>query len=529
MPESHNGFMPHGQCFLWQPNVLWINVSSDLFITAAYYVISAALFYFLFKRRDVPFRWMFMLFGLFIFACGTTHLMHVWTVWHPDYWAEGMVKAGTALLSFSTGLLLVPLLPKAMALRTPQELETVNASLREALSERQKAVENLQASEAKLIRRSEELIQQRQTLRQMASQLTLIEQRERRRLATDLHDYLAQLLVVCRLKVSRAKKGLKTSMDVFWDELNADLDQCLKYTRTLVSELCPTALYQSGLVVALHQLAKELEKYDLHVTLVAEDSDIPLSDDDAILMYQTVRELLFNVLKHAKTSQAQVRLKKTPQHEVEVNVEDKGQGFDPASLLQRSFQGFGLLSIRERIEAMSGRFHIQSSLGGGTTATFALPLSSPPDVAPSTPTGSLPLDSGTSVVMTSSDGLIGVLLVDDHAMVRQGLRSVLEGYPDIAVLGEACNGEEAVKAVEHLRPSIVVMDINMPQMDGIEATKRIKSRYPEVVVVGLSVNAGSDTLAAMLNAGAASLITKEAAVDQLYTAIQNSLRKSADA
>jgi signal transduction histidine kinase len=277
MSETPSTFMPHGQCFLWDPSVLWLNVSSDVIITTAYYLISAALFYFLHKRHDVPFRWMFMLFGLFIFACGTTHLMHVWTVWHPDYMGEGIVKAGTALLSISTGLLLVPLLPRAMALRTPQELETLNASLREVLCERQKAVENLQSSEAMLIRRSEELIQQRHRLREMASQLTLIEQRERRRLATDLHDYLAQMLVVCRLKVSRAKKALTPPLVVLLDELNTDLDQCLQYTRTLVRELYPTALYQTGLVGALQQLALEFEKYDLHITVVAEESHIPLT------------------------------------------------------------------------------------------------------------------------------------------------------------------------------------------------------------------------------------------------------------
>jgi len=128
--------MPHGQCFLWEPGVLWLNVTSDVLITLAYYIISAALMWFLWKRHDVPFGWMFALFGLFIFACGTTHAMHVWTVWRPDYWSEGFIKAVTAVLSFATGLLLVPLLPKAMALRTPSELELVNARLGTALDER---------------------------------------------------------------------------------------------------------------------------------------------------------------------------------------------------------------------------------------------------------------------------------------------------------------------------------------------------------------------------------------------------------
>jgi DNA-binding NarL/FixJ family response regulator len=114
-----------------------------------------------------------------------------------------------------------------------------------------------------------------------------------------------------------------------------------------------------------------------------------------------------------------------------------------------------------------------------------------------------------------------VLLVDDHAMMRQGLRSVLEAYSDIEVVGEAGNGEEAVASAERLRPSIVVMDINMPRMNGIEATAAIKRRFPETIIVGLSVNAAHDNQAAMTQAGASTLLTKEAAVAQLYHAIQD--------
>lgn len=134
------------------------------------------------------------------------------------------------------------------------------------------------------------------------------------------------------------------------------------------------------------------------------------------------------------------------------------------------------------------------------------------------------VEQGGFVVTSSSEGAITVLLVDDHAIVRQGLRSVLDAYPDIAIVGEACNGEEAVSAVHHLRPSIVVMDINMPKMDGIAATQHITSQCPDVVVMGLSVNAGDDSTTAILTAGAVALIAKEAAVDQLYPTIQNALR-----
>lgn len=130
---------------------------------------------------------------------------------------------------------------------------------------------------------------------------------------------------------------------------------------------------------------------------------------------------------------------------------------------------------------------------------------------------------------TREKGVIRVLLVDDHAMVRQGLRSLLQTYPDFEVVGEACNGEEALRYVQELSPSVVVMDITMPKLNGIEATARIKKKYPHVVVVGLSVNASKENRKAMTAAGAEMLITKEAAVEQLYEEIKESVNRRSSA
>jgi DNA-binding NarL/FixJ family response regulator len=122
---------------------------------------------------------------------------------------------------------------------------------------------------------------------------------------------------------------------------------------------------------------------------------------------------------------------------------------------------------------------------------------------------------------------IRIVLADDHAMVREGLRAVLEGYNDVQVIGEAKNGEEAVLLVDNLRPSVVIMDINMPMLNGIEATILIKSRHPEVRVIGLSVNADGSNEDAMKQAGAEVLLTKETAVDELYHAIHTALKEKA--
>jgi DNA-binding NarL/FixJ family response regulator len=117
---------------------------------------------------------------------------------------------------------------------------------------------------------------------------------------------------------------------------------------------------------------------------------------------------------------------------------------------------------------------------------------------------------------------IRVLLVDDHIIVRQGLRSALQAYPNIDLVGEASNGEEAVVSAAKLQPAIVVMDINMPKMDGITAARLIKTQYPQMVVVGLSVNANEYYLDAMQKAGAFEVLTK-GAVDTLYGAIQRAV------
>ncbi len=108
-------------------------------------------------------------------------------------------------------------------------------------------------------------------------------------------------------------------------------------------------------------------------------------------------------------------------------------------------------------------------------------------------------------------------------MVRQGLRTVLESYADVEVVGEAANGEEAVARADEWQPAVVVMDINMPKLNGVDATARIKARYPHMLVIGLSVNANAEAQEAMARAGAARLLTKEAAVDELYRAIQDVL------
>lgn len=93
-----NGFIPHGHCYLWKPGLVWLHVASDSLIALAYVAISGTLAYLVYKtRQEIPFHWMFLAFGSFIVACGSTHFMDVWTLWHPAYWLSGALKVITAI------------------------------------------------------------------------------------------------------------------------------------------------------------------------------------------------------------------------------------------------------------------------------------------------------------------------------------------------------------------------------------------------------------------------------------------------
>jgi PAS domain S-box-containing protein len=140
-------FIPHGHCYLWKPELVWLHLVSDSLIALAYYSIPITLVYFVRKRVDLPFDWIFLLFSTFIVACGTTHLMEVWTLWHPTYWVSGLLKALTALVSLLTAVLLVQLLPKMLAFPSPAQLEAANQELQQQISVRQQAEEALRESE----------------------------------------------------------------------------------------------------------------------------------------------------------------------------------------------------------------------------------------------------------------------------------------------------------------------------------------------------------------------------------------------
>ena len=127
---SSKGLMPHGFCYQWNPTLIWLHVICDSLIAISYFSIPAALIYLTWKRRDIPFGWMFLSFSAFIAACGLTHAMDIWTLWIPSYWLSGGVKLTTALLSLPTAVFLVRLMPTAVSLPSLEEVKLANGQLK---------------------------------------------------------------------------------------------------------------------------------------------------------------------------------------------------------------------------------------------------------------------------------------------------------------------------------------------------------------------------------------------------------------
>ena len=376
----------------------------------------------------------------------------------------------------------------------------------------------------------QKLSEYQRQLRQLASELTLSEQRERRRLAQLLHDHVQQLLAAAKLSLTTLEartqdpESLPRIRQI--DEL---LDQSVAATRSLSVELSPPVLYEAGLARALQWLVKhKQQKYGLLVDVSIEsDVDVVAYEVRAVL-FQAVRELLFNVHKHAQVNAASVNLRHVGDM-VEIVVADEGVGFDSQERgMEYPSEGLGLFSIRERLELMGGGLEVSSEPGRGTRAVLRAPVEPvrkermKPRVAQrdvGRGTTAVPLASGTG---TGNRGRkIRVLLADDHKILRDGLSGLLAEQPDIDVVGEASDGEMAVRLTRELRPDIVVMDVSLPQLNGIEATKRILQELPQVHVIGLSMHEEETMGDAMIHAGAASFLSKGGPSRTLITAIRS--------
>lgn len=383
--------------------------------------------------------------------------------------------------------------------------------------------------EATVRERTAELQQRADQLAWLTSELTLAEDRERRRLAQFLHDDLQQLLVAAKFRLHRLFRDLPGIPRDRLSDLENLLDQSIQTSRSLTMELSPPILHEGGLEPALEWLVRWMKKtHDLTVGLTLDAGFTVEREDIRLLLFQAIRELLFNVIKHARTNQAAVRISRsTDQQYLEAIVEDQGAGFDSANIFERTglgTEGLGLFSIRERVKLLGGHFHVVSAPGRGSRFTLALPLSVVTKTAAEEAGAPAPLPERIhppEVHDHPANGTaIRVLLADDHDVVRQGISSLLKAEDDVVIVGEAADGAGAVEMARERHPDVIVMDASMPGMDGIEATRVIHAELPRTGIIGLSMYDENDLARAMLDAGAAAYLCKSGKSETLLATIR---------
>jgi PAS domain S-box-containing protein len=406
------------------------------------------------------------------------------------------------------------------------EVELIAGTTRD-VTERNKAEETLrqwnESLEQRVLERTELAEARSRQLQTLAVELIEAEERERRRIAGLLHDDLQQILAAARFQLQAAYAKLPPELA----NVEHLLEESIAKSRRLSHELSPAVLYHGGLIAALKWLAEQMrEQFGLQVHLDTAAGQPFESMPLKVFMFRAVQELLFNVVKHAGVKSARVALCGA-EESVLITVSDQGRGFD-ADILEPSTSriGLGLLSIRERASYIGGRFQIESTPGQGTRFILTVPICLSTADAPFPPDSPAETPSCTPAAETRTVQGQGVrvLFADDHKVMRQGLIRLISGQPDIQVVGEAANGREALELARQLRPDLIVMDISMPGMDGIEATRHIKAELPQVRVIGLSMFEDEQAALSMREAGAEAFVSKAASAADLLQAIYGGTR-----
>jgi PAS domain S-box-containing protein len=360
-------------------------------------------------------------------------------------------------------------------------------------------------------------------LRSLVLELSRTEERERMRLATELHDNLAQVLALSKMRLEKLRMTLTGREHEAIVNVVQLIDDALSCTRMVMSDLRPDfAASANDLITAITWVAERMRKRGLIVDIHHEAPQIVLNEQTLMVTYQSIRELLTNVLKHARTKRAKVYVRCVGGN-IEASVIDDGKAFDVSVIKPPGAEGgFGLFNIRERLHFLGGRLDITSIPGHGTTASIVVPVNplSPEGGQVAVPDSAIAQSSRRKDPTELRQRQVRVVLTDDHQMMREGLRRAIEERGDAEVIAEAGDGERAVQLVRDMQPDVVIMDVGLPKMNGLEATRQIKAEFPNIAVIGFSVSEGSKSEVAMRAMGACAYFSKADSIEALCEAVR---------
>jgi len=499
-------FMPHGMCYLWDPAVLWLSAASDILISASYYAIPFLLFYFVRKRRDIAFNGIFVAFGMFILACGTTHLMGAVTIWHPIYRLDGVIKAITAIASAATFIMLVPMMPTLIALPSPSQLEKVNRSLEREIEVRRGAEDEVRRINEDLEDRVAKRTAERQALEAQLIQSQKMEAIGR--LAGGVaHDFNNLLTVILGYtEMLREHLGQDAIALEFGDEINlaahraSDLtNQLLAFSRRQIA--LPRVVSLNDVVNQIEKMLRRIIGEDIRLETRLTDSVQPVNVDPA-----HIQQVIMNLAVNARDAMPRGGTLIIETANVELSAEyagrhigvdagpytllavsDTGTGMDDATkarLFEPFFTtkekgkgtGLGLSIVYGIVKQSGGEILVYSEPGHGTAFKIYLP------VVAASPEALRPAAEEREITPAAET----VLLVEDEPQVRTLTRTMLtsRGYHVL----EAASASDALKLIaEQDQPiDLLLTDIVMPGMNGADLAREAAGARPSIRVLFMS-------------------------------------------
>lgn len=367
----------------------------------------------------------------------------------------------------------------------------------------------------------QKLAERERRLQDLVEKLLVSQEEERRRVACELHDGLAQVASGAYQHLQTFASHYHSHDSRFSHELDRALDlsqRVVKEARQVIAGMRPTVLDDFGLASALRMEVDILraDGWDISYEEATTSDRLPSTIETAF--FRVAQEALTNVRKHANTRRARLALH-YDEHTIRLDVQDWGCGFDRGQLTETGSGGehIGLIGMEERITLLGGELRITSQPGSGTLLVAEVPMPSTKDNDPAD-------EADEAAALHHESGPARLLIADDHELARAGLRSMLQGEAELNIVAEATNGREALELCQKLQPHVALLDVRMPEMDGLHATRAIKQSCPHTSVIIVTMHENPDYLLAAIRAGAAGYLLKDTVRRELLSAVRNVLR-----
>lgn len=386
-----------------------------------------------------------------------------------------------------------------------------------------------------LVEANEALRSNEEALRQLSARLLQLQDEERRHIASDLHDITGQKLAVQSMALAQVLNRKPTNLDA---ESRRILMECAglnkqvsEEIRTLSYLLHPPLLDELGLSSAVKWYVEGYERRTgIRVKLEMAPDLMRLAPDVEVTLFRVIQESLTNVHRYSGSTEAYLRLKVTS-NKIELQIGDFGKGMHPDMIDSKTGKmvrlGVGIQGMNERIRQLSGKLEITSRPNQGTVVTATLPVSYPQTMtaveAANAAASSLSSSQAETPVPSRSATRKQILIADDHEMLRRGVRTLLENEPDWEICGEAFDGQDAVAKANSLRPDLVILDINMPVLNGLAAVRLILRNRPQTKILVFTVHDSDQTVKEIHAAGAHRFLSKSNASDDLLRVVRELL------